>query len=526
MASAQMTSPLKGQGSPSRETQDVFISCYLDRLLNVDVRSYRFEATFVFYMSWNDSQAHYTIANTTAHVAAGQHECGRPCTDWADDMACCDGIFIPSFFFRNAYHFSQDRVTGYKIYALPPPNGSVLWTQVVQGEFYQPMDLSHYPFDSFDLLLALEFLDTSEGTHPGLTVHTSSGGTHLLGLGDAVSDWHIDSITLTSANNINSGSLFKLQSAVPSSPLDPLPLSTRQAAVLRGTLPGTSSLSRVNVVRMVFVKIKVSRFSSYHVLNTILPVALLGMISFVVFFLHRRDLAARLGVIVTLFLALAAVQFVISSDQPSSSYVLPTQQQVVATYCLLALMAVEAIVVYHIETWKEHTERAKQRQLARDRFCMSRRQGKAAAAAASAVAAADAAAAEASRYQAAGCAGSHQQEGQTRGAAGSRGELSFQGGGECIEATSDAGACDGVGGAGSISCGNQEGPKPQPDSPRAGKGRRLTRIRSLQADIDYDAYCAYVVDRAALATLLAAYVVATILIFTLQQGYINLFEGL
>ena len=38
-------------------------------------------------------------------------------------------------------------MTGYKIYALPPPNGSVLWTQVVQGEFYQPMDLSHYPFD-------------------------------------------------------------------------------------------------------------------------------------------------------------------------------------------------------------------------------------------------------------------------------------------------------------------------------------------------------------------------------------------
>ena len=39
----------------------------------------------------------------------------------------------------------------------------------------------------------------------------------------------------------------------------------------------------------------------------------------------------------------------------------------------------------------------------------------------------------------------------------------------------------------------------------------------LQADIDYDAYCAYVVDRAALATLLASYIVATVLIFTLQQ---------
>ena len=67
---------------------------------------------------------------------------------------------------------------------------------------------------------------------------------------------------------------MQLQSAVPSSPQDPLPLSTGQAAVLRGTQPGTSSLGRVNVVRMVFVKIRVSRFSSFHVLNTILPVSM------------------------------------------------------------------------------------------------------------------------------------------------------------------------------------------------------------------------------------------------------------
>ena len=41
------------------------------------------------------------------------------------------------------------------------------------------MSLAHFPFDSWDLLLALEFLDTSQGTHPGLTVHPSSGGIQL-----------------------------------------------------------------------------------------------------------------------------------------------------------------------------------------------------------------------------------------------------------------------------------------------------------------------------------------------------------
>ena len=51
----------------------------------------------------------------------------------------------------------------------------------------------------------------------------------------------------------------------------------------------------------------------------------------------------------------------------------------------------------------------------------------------------------------------------------------------------------------------------------AGCGHPDNSYPKLQADIDYDAYCAYVVDRAALATLLASYIAATVLIFTLQQ---------
>lgn len=34
-------------------------------------------------------------------------------------------------------------------------------------------------FDSWDLILALEFLDTGNATHPGVAVHASSGGTQL-----------------------------------------------------------------------------------------------------------------------------------------------------------------------------------------------------------------------------------------------------------------------------------------------------------------------------------------------------------
>lgn len=71
-------------------------------------------------------------------------------------------------------------------------------------------------------------------------------------------------------------------------------------------LPPTHSTLHTPTVLFIFVT--VSRHWKFHLLNTILPVAMLGWLSFVVFVLPRRELATRLGVIVTLFLALAAVQ--------------------------------------------------------------------------------------------------------------------------------------------------------------------------------------------------------------------------
>lgn len=103
---------------------------------------------------------------------------------------------------RNVFAYSQDRSTGFKIFCLPcveagggtfawtgvaacsrpstvltrflccpalpspalpcpalrrPPYGSVLWSQVVQAEFYQPMSLTAFPFDSWDLLVRLNW---------------------------------------------------------------------------------------------------------------------------------------------------------------------------------------------------------------------------------------------------------------------------------------------------------------------------------------------------------------------------------
>lgn len=56
--------------------------------------------------------------------------------------------------------------------------------------------------------------------------------------------------------------------------------------------------------------------------------------------------------IITLFLSLVAIQFVVESELPSSSYVLPTRQLVIVSYLVLLLVCFEALVVYNVASWE------------------------------------------------------------------------------------------------------------------------------------------------------------------------------
>lgn len=56
--------------------------------------------------------------------------------------------------------------------------------------------------------------------------------------------------------------------------------------------------------------------------------------------------AAVAGSIVALFLALAAIQFVVDSDVPSSSYITPLQQLTLASYLSLILVGLECVIIW------------------------------------------------------------------------------------------------------------------------------------------------------------------------------------
>jgi hypothetical protein len=64
-AGAQQTQPLAGAGDtppPGNGTTRVWVSVYLDRLLDVSESNYEFHAVMYFYLSWVDPRAKLTLA--------------------------------------------------------------------------------------------------------------------------------------------------------------------------------------------------------------------------------------------------------------------------------------------------------------------------------------------------------------------------------------------------------------------------------------------------------------------------------
>lgn len=133
LTDAQMESPLKGQGVPRLETTAVFVSAYLDRLLDVNEDNYRWEAVVYFYIAWTDFSAFDTMQAQSEQVLTNSSfKCDFYCSNVLEQALCCSNIYLPSFFFKNAYGFPQDREIMY-----PADDGSMLWEVRVHGIYYQ-----------------------------------------------------------------------------------------------------------------------------------------------------------------------------------------------------------------------------------------------------------------------------------------------------------------------------------------------------------------------------------------------------
>jgi len=89
----------------------------------------------------------------------------------------------------------------------------------------------------------------------------------------------------------------------------------------------------------------------------IFPIVATTWLAFLVFFLPRKDMEARLGAVTGLFLALAAIQFVITGMTPASSYVTAMQQLVLTSYVTLIVVGLENVLLWWLTNYHKEKER-------------------------------------------------------------------------------------------------------------------------------------------------------------------------
>lgn len=204
-----------------------------------------------------------------------------------------------------------------------------------------------------DLLIMFNFIDTStfvEG-HPGVTLRASASGPRVfqMGLGDDSPQWNVDDVQLKVFRGPPLVDRIRSFATVESASDDPAPF----APVELDENGFNTWVTKQNFARQsAFFIMRVERFWQWNLVYGVLPVLLCAILGLLVFFQDPGDLGGRISVIVTVFLAMTAIQFVLNDSTPQSTYIQPLQQCILIIYICFSVSAIESIIVYNFVHWK------------------------------------------------------------------------------------------------------------------------------------------------------------------------------
>ncbi|PRW57855.1 ligand-gated ion channel isoform A [Chlorella sorokiniana] len=363
LSSCKMESPLKGQGLPSLNTTQVFLSIRLERLLDVDDYKFKHENVATYWLSWADPGAEAAIRARTvaaANESADHAACRRPCSNRVADVRCCDTIFLPSLYFYNADAFPEDREIGYSIDTTA--SGAVVWETTVHAFFYQALSMRNYPVDEFHLETQLTLTDTSRlvAGHPGLQLVPSG----------------VSVEAALELYRFNRSAWYQGRMMVQAHAADIAPFTALNASTA-GLLDDT--------IQMAVFRYTVRRSFWSNNLNTIWPVLAVALLSVLVFWIPEDELAARIELCAALFLTLIAIQFVVSDRAVArTDYLTPPQSLILLTGGYILAIACQSVVCYYICKWNTFKQRRQDMWQAVKERRMQCRAAKAADAAASA----------------------------------------------------------------------------------------------------------------------------------------------
>lgn len=205
----------------------VYVSAYLDRLLEVDQDDYFFKAKFYFYFTWRAEGAYEAVLNATADALAANNTCSRLCNgqrSFDDGQKCCAGLWLPSLLSRNVMMYPQDRVQPFILDVTP--DDAVTWRVEVTGVWYTFFQLRAFPFDRQRLQVNLAYTNFNPRKSVVDLVPSASGtDIFTLGDGDTLSGWDVADVWVEAGANKTFQSQFLGFQSDASDADDPAPIN-------------------------------------------------------------------------------------------------------------------------------------------------------------------------------------------------------------------------------------------------------------------------------------------------------------
>ena len=210
-----------------------------------------------------------------------------------------DEIWNPRFQILNQQKLWKTFPENFRVF----PNGHVTYRQRVWGDFSQPMDLRDYPADHQELTVQL----VSSGHSPDqVKLVPSTEAIHAISADLSVTDFEITGSegVVESYNPFDSG-------------------------------PG------VALIRSTYFA---SRKTGYFVVKVIIPLILIVMMSWSVFWIDPGEGGTQIGVATTTMLTLVAFRFAIDASLPKISYLTRLDTFVMASTVLVFLSLFEVVI--------------------------------------------------------------------------------------------------------------------------------------------------------------------------------------
>lgn len=189
------------------------------------------------------------------------------------------------------------------------PDGSVMWAQRYWGKFSNPLDMRDFPLDRHTFFIQLvgaaqlsenvRFIVKEEGKF-------KSGLAEKLSLPDwAIKEWRMTSspITLVDGGDTMAGARFEFDAG---------------------------------------------RYLGYYLIKVLMPLLMIVMMSWIVFWIHPTDTGPQISVSVTSMLTLIAYRFALGNSLPRVSYLTRMDAFIMFSTILVFVALLESVLTSHL----------------------------------------------------------------------------------------------------------------------------------------------------------------------------------